>query len=423
MSWIENSSVLRFVSNKLDDLSSATRIASFDLDDTIIVRELRSKDSDIVLVSDVIIKQIKILIENNYLVVIFTNQGGMSRGKNFNFINWKKKIENLYNILFRNISNKPHYFALYAAKKYNLYRKPNTGMWQLMRKDLEKKFGKTHISTRSFFIGDAAGRITPSPLVKKYHPSAKCDFSDVDRKFASNIKINFYTPDQFYNAFSSDINDLIDIDNILESKKMEKYNIEYSLKGFNPNSYVKNLEEKISKGKKISLPKFTPREKELIVMVGIPGSGKSSFVKEYIIPHKYIRINMDELKTTKKCIDKTIQNLTKGKNIVIDNTNLDIESRMKYTTIAKKYGYENIRCIVMNTDIDIAVHMNNVRHIYSEGEVPLINKIAYHRFKKYVPADFDENFDKIEEVNFVLDMNNFEDLKWKKAFFQYSEAL
>ena len=71
-------------------------------------------------------------------------------------------------------------------------------------------------------------------------------------------------------------------------------------------------------------------------MVGPPGSGKTEFVKKYILSHEheheYVHINQDILKTKKKCLQITEDALTKNKSVVIDNTNPDVETR-KFTLI------------------------------------------------------------------------------------------
>ena len=110
------------------------------------------------------------------------------------------------------------------------------------------------------------------------------------------------------------------------------------------------------------------------------------------------------------------------KCVVIDNTNPDVLSRMDYTSLAQEYGYDHIRAIVMNTDDSIAKHMNNVRHVYSNGAIPKINNIAYRIFKKnYVKPQKSEHFDEIETVDFVFDPEYLDDPIWKKIFLKWSE--
>ena len=44
----------------------------------------------------------------------------------------------------------------------------------------------------SFYVGDAAGRL------KDYKKGAKKDFSCSDRKFAMNLKLDFFTPEEYF---------------------------------------------------------------------------------------------------------------------------------------------------------------------------------------------------------------------------------
>src|SRR5574343_149784 len=97
--------------------------------------------------------------------------------------------------------------------------------------------------------------------------------------------------------------------------------------------------------------------KKLLILIGISGAGKSTFSQ----PLKdFTRINRDDIrkmtfqldnyystpgiKEREKIVDKIEDNileilLEEKKNIVIDNTNLNIKYIAKYTEIAKKYNY------------------------------------------------------------------------------------
>ncbi|AAV50735.1 putative bifunctional polynucleotide phosphatase/kinase [Acanthamoeba castellanii mimivirus] len=401
MDWIESDSYLKGIINNKPKLHDPVRVASFDLDDTLIVRSKKTQKWKLV---DSSIKQkIAELIENKYIIIVFTNQGGMSLNKKFDKPLWRKAMDDLVKILTSETDN-DFYFAIYVAKKYDIYRKPNIGLWNLMKQDIKDEFNldSVQISTKSFFCGDAAGRIYPSMFKKKLYPTSKGgDFSDTDRKFALNIGIKFLTPEEFY----------------LDSKNSENLKTNYKLSGVNPTEIIDEIENT-----KLVNYKFKPRKKEMIVMIGQPGSGKSFFVKNYILPNGYVHINQDKCKTKAKCLSETENALSKGKSVVIDNTNPDVISRMTYTNLAKENNYDHVRAIIMETPDELAKHLNNVRHIYSSGTVPKVTDIAYNIYRKnFVLPQYEENFDKIETVTFYFDKSMLDDPKWKRSFMKFSE--
>jgi len=86
---------------------------------------------------------------------------------------------------------------------------------------------------------------------------------------------------------------------------------------------------------------YKSEEQEVIVFVGAPGAGKSTFWNNHL--SDYVRVNNDTLKTKEKCMKVCRQALDDGKSAVIDNTNPDTESRKRYIDIAKEYKVP-IRC-------------------------------------------------------------------------------
>jgi len=401
MNWSETNAYLKGILKKTDELRNPVRIASFDLDDTIIHRpKARSDNIKWALLDSELKIKISKLIDDNYIIVLFTNQSGMGSRKNFDKPKWRKAVEDLIAILIENTEEDNYYVAVYVAKGHDIYRKPNLGMWRLMKEDLRTEFNleQIRISKNSFFCGDASGRINPSPYKKKLYPSSKTgDFSDTDIKFAMNIGINFMTPEQF----------------LLTSPPNEKI----KLSGINPKKFIEDMSESDQ------IPLFKPRKKELIMMVGPPGSGKSEFVKKYILPHGYEHINYDTCRDVKKCITTVLDAINEGKSIVIDNTNPNIEARHKYISLAIDNKYTRIRAIIMNTGITMAKHMNNVRHVYSKGKIQKIIDIVYYKYNSsYIRPMNEEHFDKIEEVKFFFDKEKLNDPKWKRAFMLLSEA-
>jgi len=75
-------------------------------------------------------------------------------------------------------------------------------------------------------------------------------------------------------------------------------------------------------------------------MIGIQGSGKSTFCRECLA--SYERINLDELHTRNKEQAAFEAAIAKGADLVIDNTNPAAADRKRYLNLARKAGYRTI---------------------------------------------------------------------------------
>jgi bifunctional polynucleotide phosphatase/kinase len=181
---------------------------------------------------------------------------------------------------------------------------------------------------RSFFIGDALGR--------------KSDFSDSDKVFAENIGIPYYCPEQIFHIK----NEIIEIPII---------------------------------------PLFD--DKQIIIMMGYPGSGKSTIAKNICKNEEYIYIEGDVYKTSTKMIKASLEHITKKKSIVFDATNSSSKKRKEYVDLGKKYNYK-IVCIHVSTSLEISFKRNKLRNY--EKYVP---KIAYSVYtKNYEEPNENEEF-------------------------------
>lgn len=195
----------RFNLKDLVGVNNSVKVAAFDLDDTLISTKSGSRfargSSDWKWKSDKVVPRLVSLISEKYLVVIFTNQGGViSRKENKSFQNFTNKLNMVIASLTEAVDNSPHsnnaYCWLFCAPKrpkavkghvasdeesHLYFRKPQIGMWEAMKAELD---GIDVEMGKSFYIGDAAG--------------GKGDFSDSDKMFAENIGLQFYTPNQFF---------------------------------------------------------------------------------------------------------------------------------------------------------------------------------------------------------------------------------
>jgi bifunctional polynucleotide phosphatase/kinase len=196
----------------------------------------------------------------------------------------------------------------------------------------EELFTKPIDKTKSFMCGDALGR-----------PN---DHSDCDLKFAEAIGIKILSPEELFPFDKKDTPIVI-----------------------------------------------KPSEtQEIVIMVGMPGSGKSHLAKTFTKPFSkpftktnYVIIEGDIYKTSEKMIKAAIPHLDKGTSVVFDATNPTREKRKEYITVAERYKIP-VRCIYMNTSMEEAIARNNLR----EKPVPRIVYNVYNK-KFQVPDSTYEN--------------------------------
>ncbi len=56
---------------------------------------------------------------------------------------------------------------------------------------------------------------------------------------------------------------------------------------------------------------------ELVIFVGYPALGKSSFFQTHFVPAGYTHVNQDMLKTRDKCIKAAAEALQAGQSVVV----------------------------------------------------------------------------------------------------------
>jgi bifunctional polynucleotide phosphatase/kinase len=345
--------------------TSKSKVAGFDLDDTLIRptgnKKFSTSHSDWQFYNDNVVSKLEELYEDDYVIVIVSNQKGVSTGKVTKYT-LKKKIQ-----LFAKQIKIP--FIILMATHDDLYRKPRTQMWSN-----HIKCDKTH----SFFCGDAGGLLE--------------DFSDTDRKFALNLNIQYMHRDEWLNEIPSDEEyDWDDTEDI-------RYNVDF---------------DQIKTGKYDDFEK--PKYQELVINVGFPGSGKSFYTNNYVLDNEYAYVNQDTLRTQIKCLKECEAQLKDNKSVVIDNTNLTSVIRKKYIDLAKKYKVK-CRCLYFTASMDISRHNNILRNIMTEGDTKIIPKVAYYKFRKqFEEPQKKEGFYKIEKIEFILDTDK---ISWE-MFKQY----
>jgi bifunctional polynucleotide phosphatase/kinase len=173
----------------------------------------------------------------------------------------------------------PSVIQMVATGKGSSFRKPYNRIYNALLQIL----GTTHKDLKEvYFVGDAAGKDHPFPAYR---------WADSDKKFAETIGAVFKTPDQVI--------------------------------------------------PKCILP--APAEhQELIIMVGNPGSGKST-TSRYYEPMGYEVINQDTLGTRAKVLSALKKAWAEGKSCIIDSTNPSFEKRIEYIGVCRQIT-PTVRC-------------------------------------------------------------------------------
>tara|TARA_B110000483_G_scaffold243252_1_gene332096 strand:- start:8825 stop:9769 length:945 start_codon:yes stop_codon:yes gene_type:complete len=170
----------------------------------------------------------------------------------------------------------------------------------------------------SFYVGDALGRVG--------------DFADSDKQFAINSGIKYISPEQIF-----------------------------------PFTEAKESSSLVS----------IPDHREIVLMMGYPGSGKSSFAEKAFKGRPYIIIHGDDHNSEsqlKKAYKSAIETHS-DKSIILDATHSNKKKRQIFIEIAEKANIP-IRLIHLTTSIEESMH----RNLQREKPVP---KIALYLYRKH----------------------------------------
>ncbi|MBQ2753943.1 MAG: AAA family ATPase [Clostridia bacterium] len=129
-------------------------------------------------------------------------------------------------------------------------------------------------------------------------------------------------------------------------------------------------------------------DKTIIIMIGIQGSGKSTFCNKFL--ENYKRINLDTLKTRHREQTEIDECFKADESFVVDNTNPTKEERARYISQAKTEEYKVVGYF-MESKIKDCIDRNNKRT--GNACVPA-KAIAATSNKLQLPR-YDEGFDQL----------------------------
>ncbi|KAJ2507688.1 DNA kinase/phosphatase Pnk1, partial [Coemansia sp. RSA 2052] len=331
---------------KFGSPTPATKFAAFDLDGTLIRTigsSVHARDSnDWRFYHSDVPKLLRNIHQQGYKIVIMTNQNGLRPNKKTPGMSVRAKDFRLKVSKIAQQLEIP--FTILAAIGKDFMRKPSPGMWHMAELDNE---GVVVDKVASFYVGDAAGR----PAGWKRGEAA--DHSDSDLAFALNAGVAFYTPEEVITA------DICARDQPLPPPPPRTW----PLGRFSPKSLTFDNDglPALLAGLEADIGLAAAQKSGLLVLlVGPPACGKSTFAAMHLAPLGFECVNMDTLGTRKKCTDAVKAALEAGRLVAVDNTNPDPASRGSFISIAKHLGVSSMAVVFEHKSRDLAMHNNQV---------------------------------------------------------------
>ncbi|XP_055752297.1 bifunctional polynucleotide phosphatase/kinase isoform X3 [Salvelinus fontinalis] len=173
-------------------------------------------------------------------------------------------------------------------------------------------------------------------------------------KFALNLGLQFHTPEEFFLGWKIAPFSLPPFD----SRKCDS-----NARLYDPPS-----------------ASLTSTKQEVIIAVGFPASGKSSFFHTHIVPKGYVYVNRDTLGSWQSCVSACERALKEGRSVAVDNTNPDPESRKRYVDVSQSLGV-SCRCFNFSASLEQAKHNNRFREMAPSTTKHLkVNDMIFHSY-------------------------------------------
>lgn len=150
---------------------------------------------------------------------------------------------------------------------------------------------------------------------------------------------------------------------------------------------------------------------EIIIFIGLQGSGKSTFYQSHFATtHAYVSKDLlrNNSRPARRQLQLVEEALQAGRSVVIDNTNPTVEDRNELIHLAHHYGAE-----VIGYYFEVQVKKSLERNQQREGRVRVPNIAIFATAKKLVRPTYVEGFDKLFIVqtgdNFTFEISDWQE--------------
>lgn len=139
---------------------------------------------------------------------------------------------------------------------------------------------------------------------------------------------------------------------------------------------------------------------EIVLFVGFPASGKTSFYNKYFAPAGYVHVvrpssfppciptnfsaqNQDTLKTRAACLKLVRSSLANKSSCIVDNTNPSAETRAEYVQLVRnEFPGTRIRAFYFSASIEVAKHNSVYRALDRASGREVLPLASFLMFEK-----------------------------------------
>ncbi|WP_406700886.1 AAA family ATPase [Singulisphaera sp. Ch08] len=140
---------------------------------------------------------------------------------------------------------------------------------------------------------------------------------------------------------------------------------------------------------------------EVVVFIGLQGSGKSTFYRSNFAP-AHVLVSKDLFRNNRRPQRRQAhlieEALCEGRSVVVDNTNPTVEDRAAIISIARTYGAKVIG-FYFDSSVKDCVERNGMR----TGKEKVPDAAIFITEKRLRPPTLDEGFDRLWRVRLTHD--------------------